>query len=75
MKNENITYACMENSKNFHHNYARKNYPNANDFKYWIKVFIKNINFVFYAFKPFNYECLLVITSNLNFLKVLKKNK
>ncbi|MCQ9203173.1 MAG: hypothetical protein JJ845_001615 [Prochlorococcus marinus CUG1436] len=68
-RNENISYACMENSKTFHHNKENDEIPSSIDFNYWIKVFKKNINFVFYAFKPFNYECILVLTSDQKFFE------
>lgn len=68
-KNQNISYACMENSKIFHHNMEIEEIPQASDFDYWTKVFKKNIKFVVYAFKPSNYQCMLVITSDKEFFK------
>ena len=49
----------------------------ASDFDYWMKVFKKNIKFVVYAFKPSNYQCMLVITSDREFFKnpEQKRNK
>ena len=36
------------------------------DINYWMDVYIKNLNLVFYSFKPRNYECYVVLTTNLN---------
>lgn len=72
-RNENISYACMENSKIFHHNMEIEEIPKASDFDYWMKVFKKNIKFVVYGFKPSNYECMLIITSDQEFFKSPEK--
>jgi len=67
--NNEVTYACLQNPKEFHHNFKKEKIINANDLDYWLKEFKQNINFVFYAFKPSNYECLIVITPNLQFFE------
>ena len=68
-KNKNIAYACMQNAVKFNYNFAQEKIMEADDFDYWIRVFLRNLNWIFYSFKPNNYECLLVITPNLEFFK------
>ena len=63
-KNDNVTYACMQNEKKFNFTFIPEKITKVNDLNHWLRTFIKNINFVFNSFKPINYECLLVITSN-----------
>ena len=69
MKNDNVAYACMQNEKKFHYTNIPENIIHADDLNHWFRTFIKNINFVFYSFKPSDYECLLVITSNTKFFE------
>ena len=65
---EGITYSCMENSKNFNY-FIPPKLAYSFDFNNWLDVYIKNLNLVFYSFKPRNYECFVVITPNINFFK------
>ena len=66
-KNKNVTYACMQSAIKFNHNLSPEKAISAYDLDHWQKVFLRNLNFIFYSFKPNNYECLLVITPNLEF--------
>ena len=59
----------MENSGNFHYSILPGKAVDSLDFLHWKKVFMNNLNLVFYSFKPRNYECYVVITSNTNFFK------
>jgi len=68
-KNKNVTYACMQNAVKFHYNFPSEKIMEADDFDHWIRVFLRNLNWIFYSYKPNNYECLLVITPNLEFFK------
>ena len=42
---------------------------------HWKEVFIKEIKNVIFSFKPNNNECLLVITSNIDFFKASEEGK
>ena len=75
LNDKKVAYACMENASNFHHNFYKINVPNNSDLKYWKNVFLVNIGHVLYSFKPNNYNCLVVITSNIKFFEQLKKGK
>ena len=39
------------------------------DINHWRKVYFKNLNSVFYSFKPENYECYVVITNKTSFFE------
>ena len=58
----------MKNSNKFKYNIPEKIVDSFN-IKYWVKVYLNNLNLVFYSFKPRNYECYVVITSNTNFFE------
>ena len=72
-ENKEIAYSCIRDSNSFFYDISFEEIPKANNLKNWVKVMIKNINYVFYAFKPSNYECLLVITPNLKFFEYSEK--
>ena len=72
-EDKRIAHACIENANMFFYDISFGKVPNANNLKHWIEVFIKNINYILYAFKPSNYECLLVITPNLKFFEYSEK--
>ena len=72
-ENKEIAHACIKDSNNFFYDISFEEVPNANNLKHWIEVIIKNINYIFYSFKPSNYECLLVITPNLKFFEYSEK--
>ena len=74
-KNENIVYACLDRNDNFYYNLSKSNVPRAGDLKHWKEVFIKEIKNVIFSFKPNNNECLLVITSNIDFFKASEEGK
>ena len=65
---ELIAYSCMENSIQFNYNIPI-NKVKSFDLNHWRKVYIKNLNFVFFSFKPENHECYLVLTPNINFFE------
>ena len=67
VQEKEIVYACMENSGNFHYRILPGKAVDSLDFLHWKKVFMNNLNLVFYSFKPRNYECYVVITNNTNF--------
>ena len=60
----------MKNSNKFFYNISQNNYNNANYLNYWTKKYMENIRNLIFKFKPTNYECLLVITSNNEFFEV-----
>ena len=63
-KDEKIVYACIKDSETFFYKTNYSEIKNTYNFKYWKEVLTKNIRFIFYSFKPSNYECLFVITSD-----------
>ena len=63
----------MQNEKKFNYTFIPEKITKANDLNHWLRTFIKNINFVFYSFKPINYECMLVITSNTELFESSEK--
>ena len=65
---EDIVYSCMKNLIKFQYSIPEKIVDSFN-IKHWVKVYLNNLNFVFYSFKPRNYECYVVITSNTNFFE------
>ena len=69
LENEKISYSCMQNPQNFHNAFIIEKIIKANDLQHWLGVFISNIDLIFLSFKPSNYECLLVITSDPNFFE------
>ena len=73
-QNDNLTYSCMLNEKEFHYTITPEKIIDANDLNHWLKTFLKNINYVVYSFKPKNYECLLIITSNTKFFESSEKD-
>ena len=64
--NRKIVYACVNNPKDFFYKFDHNNVRSTSNFNYWKKVFINNIKFTFNFFKPINYQCLLVITSDID---------
>ena len=64
--NKNIVYACIDDPENFYYQFNYNNIKDTSDFNYWKQVFINNIKLIFNYFKPINYECLLVITSDID---------
>ena len=60
----------MKNSNEFNYIPPEK-IVDSFDINHWLKVYINNLNLVFYSFRPKNYECYLVLTNNINFLKIL----
>ena len=77
LNDKKVAYACMEKKFNFYYDFSRVNKPNNLDLKYWKNVFFTNIGDVLFNFKPKNYQCLIIITSNINFFERLddEKNK
>ena len=69
LKEEEIVYSCMKNSKNFNYRIPSGRVVDSLDINHWKKVYLDNLNLVFYSFKPRNYECYVVITTNLNFFE------
>ena len=67
--NENVAYACIEDSKNFFYDIYHDYIPEAKDINHWKKVFLRNIKTVIFLFKPKNYECFFVLTSNIKFFE------
>ena len=68
LQGKEVVYSCMKNSNKFNYNIPEKIVDSFN-IKYWVKVYLNNLNLVFYSFKPRNYECYVVITSNINFFE------
>ena len=66
---EDIVYSCMKNSNDFKYSFTWGKVVESLDIDHWIKVYIHNLNLVFYSFKPRNYECYVVITPNTNFFE------
>ena len=69
LQGEEIVYSCMKNSSEFYYSSSHGIVLDSLDIKHWIKVYIKNLNFVFYSFKPKNYECYVVLTQDKNFFE------
>ena len=69
IQGEEIVYSCMKNSNNFNYWISSGKVVDSFDINHWKKVYIDNLNLVFYSFKPRNYECYVVITTNLNFFE------
>ena len=67
--NQKIVYACLDSNHNFYYDLFYGEVPRAGDLKHWQGVFIKEIKRVIFSFKPDNYQCLLVFTSNKDFFK------
>ena len=67
--NESIVFACLDRKDNFYYDILNNKYPRAGDLNHWKGVFIKEINYAIFSFKPNNHECLLVFTSNKDFFK------
>ena len=65
---EEIAYSCMENSNKFNYKIPIKKVKSF-DINHWRKVYFKNLNSVFYSFKPENYECYVVITNKTSFFE------
>ena len=74
-KNEKIVYACLDRSDNFYYDFLHDEVRRAGDLKYWKGIFIKEIKHAIFSFKPNNYECLLVFTSNKDFFKDSEEEK
>ena len=73
--NETIVFACLKSPNNFYYDFKYGIVPRSSDLNYWKKVFIKNIKYIIYSFKPNDYHCLLVFTSNKNFFKDSEEGK
>ena len=58
----------MKNSNEFYYRIPIK-VADSFDINYWKNIYIHNLNLIFYSFKPKNYECYVVITTNTNFFK------
>ena len=69
LKGEEIVYSCMKNSTNFNYGNSSGRAVESLDINHWKNVYFDNLNLVFYSFKPRNYECYVVITTNLNFFE------
>jgi len=69
-KGEKIVYACIQKTGDFYYQFNYGKIINTKDFYYWKQKFIENIMFVFNYFKPRNSQCLLVITSNIDFFEL-----
>ena len=69
LQGEKIAYSCMENSNNFNYRIPPPKAVDSFDINHWRKVYIKNLNLVFYSFKPKNYECYVVLTPNISFFE------
>ena len=61
---ENVAYACIENARNFYYDINHEYIPEAKDISHWKKVFLSNLKSIIFLFKPNNYKCLFVLTSN-----------
>jgi len=68
-KGEEIAYSCMKNSNNFNYGISSERVVDSLDINHWKKVYLDNLNLVFYSFKPRNYECYVVLTTNINFFE------
>lgn len=73
--NSSFVYACLDSPNNFYFDFYHKKVPRVNDLNYWKKVYKKGIGQIFNSFKPNNYECLLIISSDKNFFKDSEENK
>ena len=67
--NGKFVYACLDSPNDFYYDFYYKKVPRSNDFNHWKKVYINNIDKTVNKFKPSNYECLLIISSDKNFFK------
>lgn len=74
LNKESIVYSCMKSDEIYYYDVGFKNIPSNKDFKYWRGILFKNLKLVFYKFKPQNYDCLLVITSNQKFFNKSEKS-
>ena len=63
----------MKEPNTFYYDVNYKKIPKANDLNHWRKVFIKNLKDVAYSYKARNYECLLIITTNIKFFENSEK--
>ena len=59
----------MKNSTNFNYGNSSGRVVESLDINHWKNVYFDNLNLVFSSFKPRNYECYVVITTNLNFFE------
>ena len=59
----------MKNANEFYYSIFHGIIKDSLDINHWIKEYIKNLNFIFYSFRPRNYECYLVLTPNTNFFE------
>ena len=74
LNKESIVYSCMKSDEIYYYDVGFKTIPSNKDFKYWRGILFKNLKLVFYKFKPQNYDCLLVITSNQKFFNKSEKS-
>ena len=68
-KNGNFVYACLDSPNNFYYKFNKIEDPRSNNLNHWKNVYIKNIDRVVNKYKPSNYECLLIISSDMNLFK------
>ena len=69
LKGEEIVYSCMKNSNNFNYGISSGRVVDSFEINHWKKVYLDNLNLVFYSFKPRNYECYVVLTTDINFFE------
>ena len=74
LNNDKIVYACLKDANKFYYHISHSKFLDSSDYDYWKKIYMKNIRSLIYKFKPTNYECLLVITSNKEFFEVGQKD-
>ena len=70
-----FVYACLDSPNDFYYFYNYQKNPRANDLNHWKNVFLTGIDNLFSKFKPSNYECLLIISSNKNFFEDSENDK
>ena len=68
LQGEEIAFSCMKNPNQFKYTIPKKKVDSL-DINYWMGVYIKNLNLIFNSFKPKNYQCYLVFTTDKNFFK------
>ena len=66
---QDIVYSCMKDSGSFNYRLSKPKVVDSFDFNHWKKIYINNLDLVFYSFKPKNYECYVVLTSDTNFFE------
>ena len=66
---QDIVYSCMKDSGSFNYRLSKPKVVDSFDINHWKKIYINNLDLVFYSFKPKNYECYVVLTSDTNFFE------